>query len=175
MGPAEDTRSKRAEEFLWNHYRRALERNGQAEAALELRHHLMARQTGVSERDGFTSVTFDVHLRTSEFSVKLNAEDGETLGWYFDLLAEDSNDTLPAAEAQRAAETAAQPPPDAVLAYARYEDVAGRSVFVAHWGRVVDGVPVERDYIHAYVNGRTGRVFGVFRKWHDITYTFGAR
>ena len=175
MSAARDTQAGRAEEFLWSRYRRALERAGQGEAAMQLRHLAQARQTGVHEQNGFNTISFDLYLRTSDYSVKLNAEDGVLLGWYFDLLAEDGGNTISAPDAQRAAEQAAEPPADAVLAYARYEEVAGRPIFVAHWNHVVQGVPVERDYIHVYVNGKSGRVFGLFRKWHVVDSTFGPR
>lgn len=175
MSPEDDPRSARAEELLWDHYRRALERSGQPDAASHLRHQAMARRSEIREAQGFTTVRFDVYLKTSDYSVQLNAEDGAVLGWYFDLLGENSADKITTADALRAAEEAAQPPADAVLAYARYEDVGGRLVFVAHWGRVLDGVPVERDFLHVYVNGSTGRAFGLFRKWHDVDYAFRER
>jgi hypothetical protein len=175
MAPDDNPRVARAEEFLWDHYRRALERAGQGDAALQLRHQAMVRRTKVRDQAGFTTVGFDVYLNTSDYSVKLNAEDGAGLGWQFPLLGENGGSSLPPADALRAAEEAARPPAGAVLAYARYEDVGGRPVFVARWHHTQDGIPVERDFIHVYVNGATGRAFGVFRRWHGVDYAFGQR
>jgi hypothetical protein len=175
MALEDDPRVAKAEELLWGHYRRAMERAGQGDQAIYLKHHAKARPAGLKEDGGLTTIRFDMHLRASDYSVKLNAQDGGLAGWQFPLLGTDPGQVLSSGDALHAAEEAAKPPADAVLAYARYEEVAGRPVFVARWHHVVKGVPVERDCIHVLVNGKSGRVFGFYRKWHDVHEDFSDR
>lgn len=175
MALDDDPRAANAEELLWDHYRRALERSRRGDAALHLRHQAKARRTAIREGDGLTTVSFDMYLRTSEYSVKLNAEDGAIMGWQFPLLGEGAGSDLSTADALRVAEEAARPPAGAVLAYARYEDIGGAPVFVARWHHVEDGIPIERDFIQVHVNGASGRAFGVFQRWHNVDVTFGER
>ena len=175
MALEDDPRVSKAEELLWDHYRRAMERAGQGEQALYLKQHAKARPANLKEEGGLTTIRFDMHLRASDYSVKLNAQDGGLAGWQFPLLGEDPGRVLSSGDALMVAQEAAKPPADAVLAYSRYEEVAGRPVFVARWHHAVKGVPVERDYIHVLVNGKTGRVFGLYRKWHDVDSSFSER
>ena len=175
MAVADDPRALKAEELLWGHFRRAMERAGKGEEALYLRHQAKARAAVLKEEKGLTTIGFDMYLRVTDYSLKLNARDGSLTGWQFPLLGENPGRDLPPPDALSLAQKEAKPPADAVLAYARYEEVAGRPVFVARWHRVREGVPIERDFIHVLVNGKSGRVFGLYRKWHDIDFTFTER
>ncbi len=175
MDAGADPRAARAEEFIWNLYRRAMERAGQGEQALYLRQHAKLRPASVKEAKGFTTMGFDVFLRASDYSLKRNASDGSLAAWQFPLLAESPGRDLTIAEALERATEAAQPPADAVLAWARYEEAAGQPVFAARWHHEKDGIPVERDYIHVLVNGKTGRPFALYRKWHDVDFSYTER
>jgi hypothetical protein len=175
MAIEDDPRAPKAEEHLWAHYRRAMERSGQGDQAIYLRHQARARPASLKEEGGLTTIGFDMHLRASDYSLKLNPHDGGLAGWQFPLLAENPGRDLMPSDILVTAQEAATPPAGAVLAYSRYEEVAGRPVFVARWHHIKDGVPVERDFIHVLVNGKSGRVFGLFRKWHDVDYEFSER
>jgi hypothetical protein len=158
----------RAEQFLFQIIRRDMERQGEAEAVLYLRHLLSARVESVQQQGQFSRIRFKMYQRTSDYSVQLNAVTGEQTGWYFSALAADPSDAFATEKALQAATRAAQPPDDAVLEHAGYEEQGEEPVFVAHWKHVVNGLPVERDFIHVLVNGASGRAFAVQRCWHAV-------
>lgn len=163
------------ENYIWDYFRRHLERAGQGEATLHLQYFLKAQARETVREGKLVTHRFDLYHRVSDYSVELNAQDGSLMGWYFALLAEKSSDALPQEEVLEAAETAALPPSTARLTTAQYEEMGGQKVFIARWNHEENGVPVERDYIQVMVNGKTGHPFAFSRKWHQLSFTFTER
>jgi hypothetical protein len=163
-----DPQVARAEEFVFEIIRRDMERQGEGEAVLYLGHLLSARAESVQPQGPFRRIRFKMYQRTSDYSLQLNAVTGEQTGWYFSALAVDPGNEVTAEKALQMATRAAQPPEGAVLEHSGYEDQGEEPVFVARWKHVEKGLPVERDFIHAMVNGATGRTFAVQRCWHAV-------
>jgi hypothetical protein len=158
-----------AEETVFRLLAAALERQeGGAEALLYLRHILSARVQGEKRDGGLRRVRLRLYQRTSDYSVQLSAVTGEQRGWHFHELGRESDDSVEPERALEAAKAAAAPPEGAELAHSGYEDQGGEPVFVARWRHVVNGIPVERDFIHVLVNGSTGKAFLVQRSWHAV-------
>lgn len=147
----------------------ALEREEDGpEALLYLRHILSARLEGERRDGGVRRLRFRLCQRTSDYAVQLSAITGEQTGWHFHELGRDSDDSLDAAQALEIATAAAAPPEGAELEHSGYEEQGGEPVFVARWRHLVNGIPVERDFIHVLVNGSTGKPFLVQRSWHAV-------
>ena len=162
------SRLARAEDFVFQSLQAQLERRGEPEALLYLRHLVSAHVESVKSEGTRRRLRFKLYQRTSDYSVQLNAVTGELRGWYFAALREHAGNDVDPAEALAIATAAAEPPSDAVLEHSGYEEQGDEPVFVARWHHVVDGVRVERDYIHVLVNGGTGRAFMVQRHWHEL-------
>jgi hypothetical protein len=167
----EDRKAATGLSFIWEYLRRRLETEGEAEAALQLQHYLMARLAGRLKTGQLETLQFNMFQRVSDYSVLLNAEDGELMGWSFPLLAEDPGKTVSVDEATKKAEAVAMPPPGAVLTDALYDEIGDAPVFIARWEHHEESVPVERDYIQVLVNGKSGRPFALSQKWHEVNLT----
>lgn len=177
MAEPESTAS-RAEKYIWQNMQRQLESKGQGAAGVQLQHHLRATLRNVAEQaGGLRTYHFDMQHRVSDYSVTLNAQDGELMGWQFSLLGDDTQGQgeVAAEYATMAAREAAQPPPNAVLSTAEFETVGDRRVFLARWIHQERGVLIERDYIQVLVNSKSGRAFSFSRKWHKINPEFSLR
>ena len=111
--------------------------------------------------------TYAVYSRLSDCSLRLNALNGETISWYLDVLASGGTEAMPPDAALALATQVAQPPADAVLDGAGYETMAGRSFYRARWRHVVNGVPVEGDYVEVLVNGKHQKAFSLSRVWRE--------
>jgi hypothetical protein len=147
----------------------ALERHeGGSEALLYLRHILSARFEGERREGRVRRVRMRLYQRTSDYSVQLSAVTGEQRGWHFHELGRSSDDAVEPARALEIARVAAEPPEGAELEHSGYEEQGGEPVFVARWRHIVNGIPVERDFIHVLVNGSTGKAFLVQRCWHAV-------
>jgi hypothetical protein len=147
---------------------RDLERQGTPEAIQYLQYLIQARPEAVERKGPYKRVTFGMYQRVSEYSAKYSPVTGEQRSWLFPAFAERCARGLTKAQALEVAKKAANPPEDAVLDVADYEEQAGEEVFVARWGHVVNGIRVERDYIQVLVNGALGRAFAVHRHWHTV-------
>jgi hypothetical protein len=147
---------------------RDLERQGTPEAIQYLQFLIQARPEAVERKGAYKRVTFGMYQRISEYSTKYSPVTGEQRSWLFAAFAERCGRGLSKAQALEVATKAANPPEDAVLEVADYEEQAGEEVFVARWGHVVNGIRVERDYIQVLVNGALGRAFAVHRHWHTV-------
>src|SRR5688572_32890543 len=90
------------------------------------------------------------------------------MAWFFDALMLRSLPGLAEGPCLEAASAEAAPPDDAELEVATFEEQGDASVFIARWRHVVEGVPVERDYIQVLVNPRTGKPFALHRRWHTV-------
>ena len=157
-----------AEPVVWSVYRRELEARGNAEETLYLQHLLKAIPKEVQAKGDYKHVPFDIYQRLSDYSARYNVQTGEQMSWIFHALMEEPGRRMEPQAGIAAAEAAAQPPEDAVQELAEYQEQGGNPVFVVRWTHHVSGVPVERDFIQALVNGRTEKVFAVHRKWHEI-------
>jgi len=164
----EDPSIQRARDAVFRVIERDLERQETPEAILTLRHFLQARAEKVEQQGPYKRVSFGMYQRISEYAARYSPVTGEQRSWLFTAFAERCRKGLSKAQALELATKAANPPEDAVLEVADYEEQAGDEVFVARWAHVVEGVRVERDYIQVLVNGELGRVFAVHRNWHTV-------
>lgn len=161
----------RAEGHLWDYLKRQLEAEGNGETAGQLRHFLLARAGEPVVRGGLALVAFEMFHRVSDYSIQLNANTGEVMAWYFDLLEAGPGKKLGRAEALAAAVREAGLPAGAVLESAAYEDAGDEPAFVARWGHEEGGIPVEKDFIQVQLNGNTGHTFALNRRWHAVDPT----
>jgi hypothetical protein len=159
-----------AEKHLWDYLRRQVEKSGNPDASSYLTHFLMAKPLDPMVRGDIRLVPFEMYHRVSDYSTQLFAKDGTVLSWYFELLAEQGGKDLPVEKALEAAQAEAKPPKEAVLRKSAYETVAGAPVFIARWEHEENGIPVEKDYIHVQVNGKSGRPFALNRRWHALDF-----
>lgn len=165
----EDSQSiERARDAVFRVLRRDLERQGTPEAVQYLEHLIQARAETVEPKGPYRRVKLGMYQRVSEYSAKYSPVTGEQRSWLFPAFAERCGRGLTKAQAIEVAKKAAQPPEDAVLEVADYEEQAGEEVFVARWAHFVNGIRVERDYIQVLVNGALGRAFAVHRNWHTV-------
>jgi len=153
-----------------------LEREGAAAGrpvqAAQLGEHLKLQARGPVAAG--VPTTYAVYSRLSDCSLRLNALNGETISWYLDVLASGGTEAMPPDAALALATQVAQPPADAVPDGAGYETMAGRCFFRARWRHVVNGVPVEGDYIEVLVNGKHQKAFSLSRVWRDPRIGRGA-
>ncbi|MBN1208023.1 MAG: hypothetical protein JXB05_24375 [Myxococcaceae bacterium] len=167
--PPEDPEAiERARAAVFRVLERDLERQETPEAIQYLQYFIQARPEGVEQQGPYKRVTFGMHQRISEYSTRYSPVTGEQRSWLFAAFSERCGRGLTKAQALEVAKKAAQPPEDAVLEVADYEEQAGEEVFVARWGHFVNGIRVERDYIQVLVNGAMGRAFAVHRNWHTV-------
>ena len=159
-----------AEEALWATFRRRLEQTGGAESLLYLRYFVKANLEQVEAAGPYTRYRFGLYQRASEYSAAYNAMSGERLSWLFDLLRAGSEPGLDRDACLRLARAVAQPPSDAVLEAATFDEQGGATVFVARWAHTHDGTPVEGDFIQVLVNPKTGKPFAQHRKWHRVDF-----
>jgi len=159
-----------AEDRLWEYLEGQLKKQGQADATEYLRHFLKPQAGEPVIRGDLTMVPFDMYHRVSDYTSKLDASDGSIMGWHFQVLADDPGDAIPAADALKAAEAEAAPPAGAALKVSEYERSADAPFFVARWEHEENGIPVEMDYIHVLVNGKSGRPYALYRKWHTLDF-----
>jgi hypothetical protein len=159
-----------AENHLWDYLRGQLEQQGKGESAGYLRHFLMAQAGEPKLRGELARVPFDMYHRVSDYTVKMDAMDGSVMGWHFELLAGDPGKSVPEDKALANAQAEANLPPGAVPKVSEYEAMGDTPVFVARWEHEENGIPVERDFIHVLVNGKSGHPFALYRKWHALDF-----
>jgi hypothetical protein len=164
-----------AEPVVWDALKADLWNRGQADQALTLQHQRRALLDRVVDEGPYRRVRFILWDRLSDYSAQYNTVTGEPLSWLFGALLRGSSDEMDKEEGLALAQEAAQPPPEAVLEQADYQVQGGQPVFVVRWAHHHDGIPVERDYIQALVNGATRRVVAVHRKWHEVDPAPSAR
>jgi hypothetical protein len=73
------------------------------------------------------------------------------------------------------AQAVAQPPPEAVLQEAHYEQQADQTFFLARWLHYEKDILVEKDYIQVLINGNTKKAFSCHRSWHRVMLEFMER
>jgi hypothetical protein len=157
-----------AAEAVFASLQRRLENDGEGDAALYLRHLLRVVPVGSEEAGPYRRHRVRLYQRASDYSARYNAVTGERLSWLFEMLGRGARPGLSSEECLRIAIQIAQPPADAVLEAAAFEQAAADTVFRARWMHVRDGVPVEYDYIQVLVNPATGHAFAHHRKWHAV-------
>ncbi len=138
---------------------------GRPARASDLGEHLrLGPVDGTSSQDG-APMSVGVNSRLSACSIRLNASTGETISWYLDFLAIGCDASMPPADAVALAIQVAEPPADAVLEESGYDNMAGRSFFRVRWKHVIEGIPVEGDYIDVLINGKHRKVFSLSKVW----------
>jgi hypothetical protein len=163
-----DERVDNAEAFMWAQLNKSLERQGNPEAVLYVRHLIKARPEAPSTEGPYTRVRLTLLQRTSRYNSRYSAVTGERLAWHMDELGADSRKRLPEAELMEVARRAAEPPADAVLVSSGFHSILSNVTFRAHWKHYVDGVEVEGDNIHVSVNASHGKVYSLSRQWRDV-------
>lgn len=158
-------------EAFWEIMRLRLEAQGTPEAAIYLEYHLKAVPVGEEVAGSRRRHQLELYQRISDYTSRYNANTGERIAWHFDALREDASRDLPESETLASAARAAEPPPDAILDVAEYEEHGGEPVFIARWRHEREGIPIERDAIHTLVNGSTGKVFSFYKRWHEVNET----
>lgn len=116
-------------------------------------------------------VRIDVRRKLATARTTHQVRDESRLSWSIDALARGSDASVSAEQCMAAATRAADPPADAELIEHGWDRSSGSTEYRAVWSHRVDGVQVERDRIEVWVNGRTGRVCAVVRRWHAIDRT----
>lgn len=124
---------------------------------------------------GYTRVRCAVYMNASTCSVTYNATTQERRSFYFASLAAGSTDERSPEECLAAATTEANPPANASLASAEYEEQGGVKRFAVVWLHYENDVEVEGDEIFALVNGHTGKVFALTRKWRTLDTSYSVR
>jgi hypothetical protein len=157
-----------AESALWRLLRNICKSKGDMDELENLQTLYRVEPVEVSQEGQFTRVCFTMYEHFSDYNSTYNAQTGEQMSWMFNLLADNLSQRLSEEECLQRAEKAAHLPEGAVMKSSGYVEQGGQAVFMARWGHQVDGVSVERDYIMVLVNGTTGDVFGIHRKWHEI-------
>lgn len=114
----------------------------------------------------------EVEVRAAEQSVvaRIDAETGETLGWRYPKRAISSPIVkLTEEEAIRIARSEVEIPSDAQLDGVELlnRGVTG-SVYIVKWKHVVDGIPVEDDFIAVKINPETKEVVSATKNWSVI-------
>jgi len=170
-----DAQAAAAEAVVWDALKADLWNRGQADRVLTLQHERRAELDSVADEGPYRRVRFALFRRRCDYAAQCNATTGEELSWLFGSLLRGSSDEMDKEQGLALAQEAAQPPPEAVLEQADYQVQGGQPVFVVRWAHHHDGIPVERDYIQALVNGATRRVVAVHRKWHDVDPAPSAR
>jgi hypothetical protein len=165
-----------AETFLWAHLRRKVARVD-TEAAERLREFVQAVDVEPPGDlpSGAGLIRFELRYRLGELSIELDARTAELASWTFPLLRDADGARPSDAEATRLAEAASDPPADAVLASAEWENMGGLDVYVVRWEHHEDGVLVERDYVQVLVSAQSGRTFSVSRRWHTVDENWSER
>ena len=118
---------------------------------------------------GYTIVRMKVFGEYSTYSARYNARTGEQVSMTMGALMKNPGRDLTRDEAVEAAAALLQPPADAVLDVAEYDEAAGEPFFVVGWTHQHQGAPVERDAIQAMFNGKTKRIFSWSRRWHVVS------
>ncbi|MEO8280517.1 MAG: hypothetical protein ABI564_12555 [Ideonella sp.] len=140
---------------------------GRPANASDLGEHLQLAPVGGKTAQDGAPIPLAVYSRLSTCSIRLNATTGETISWYLDFLALGCDASMPPADAVALATQVAEPPANAVLDESGYDIMAGRSFFRARWKHVLDGIPVEGDYIEVLINGKHRKVFSLSKVWRD--------
>jgi len=114
----------------------------------------------------------EVEVRAAEQSVvaRIDEETGETLGWRYPKRAIGSPIIkLTEEEAIRIARSEVDIPGDAQLDGV---ELLGRgaagSVYIVKWKHVVDGIPVEGDFVAVKINPETKEIISVTSNWSVI-------
>jgi len=114
---------------------------------------------------------FQVRVHTwrhwSDALVKLNADNGELLGYAVDRFDDaPTPNELTEEEALGAAAKTIEIPPDAELADFQHVDFPhGRKMVLLEWVHVVNGIRVEGDFLRIVLHPDTHRVIEYDRKW----------
>lgn len=111
----------------------------------------------------------DVEVRSPEkrMVVRIEEDTGETVGWrYPDVTVGSQRVNITQEEARRKAEEEVDIPEDATYESTRLlrRGSAGYTYSV-RWGHVLDGIPVEGDFLVVKINPETGEVTSVTKNW----------
>ncbi|MBX7082035.1 MAG: hypothetical protein K1X88_22705 [Nannocystaceae bacterium] len=114
-------------------------------------------------------VRVQVMRRLGTATTSHQARDDARLAWSIDTLTDDSAAIVSPEQCLAAAVAAADAPADATLVEHGWVRDAGQTEYCVRWEHRADGLVIERDRIEVRVNGRSGRVFSVVRRWHAPT------
>ncbi|MFC1706001.1 hypothetical protein ACFL59_04155 [Planctomycetota bacterium] len=104
----------------------------------------------------------------TDISVELDADSGDMLAWSDPGGFEPGGEPeVSDEEAIEIARSVVDVPPDATLLAVEEDDFGDTPRVIVAWAHKHHDIPVEGDGISVFLNGVTGRVMSVFRKWRD--------
>jgi hypothetical protein len=163
--PATPASLTAVDNWFFTMLQRELELKGQGQATGALRKNLKLSVVDPGIPDGNQHLKMKLCQRLTKCSIRLNARSGETVSWYVDFIAKNGDRSMSRDDALDLATQVADPPDDAQLVHADYEDSGTGAIFRARWAHVQDTLPVEGDYIEVLINGRNRHPFAFRRVW----------
>ncbi len=130
---------------------------------------LRLRAGAVTREGGLRRVSLQVMRKLATATTTHQLRDDARLSWSIDTLLADSAAIVAPEQCLAAAVAAAEAPAEATLVEHGWVRDAGQLEYCVRWEHRRDGLLVERDRIEVRVNGRSGRVFSVVRRWHAPT------
>jgi hypothetical protein len=165
---AETPEARGATPLIWKILKGDMEAQGHAKEAPMLPQVIKPVPVALKPEGKVKRVQYTMHQRLSDYSASYYSVSGEQRSWYFAALKSKPGDAMAKDEGIAIATKAARPPVDAQLETAEYDNVAGDPVFLVRWKHVINGTPVEKDYIQVLVNGATRKAFSLHRRWHNV-------
>ncbi len=147
---------------------RDLEARGSANARAFLPKQVRLKHERTGPSGALRVVSFNIFSRFSTYSASYNARNAQQNSMLLQAWIKGAGNELAQDEAVAIATKALNPPPQAVLETAQYDEAGGEPFFLVRWRHVHENVPVERDFIQVLINGQSRRIFAWHRKWHEI-------
>ena len=118
---------------------------------------------------GLLKKVSEVEVRTADkrMVVRIEEDTGETVGWrYSDVTIASQKVKITKEDALKIAENEVEMPDDAVFDSIRLlKRGAVGYTYTVKWNHVVDGIPVDGDFIVVKINPETGEVTSVTKNW----------
>ncbi|MFO0636035.1 MAG: hypothetical protein U0168_24620 [Nannocystaceae bacterium] len=129
---------------------------------------LRLRAGAVTREGGLRRVSLQVMRKLATATTTHQLRDDARLSWSIDTPWPTRRRSSPE-QCLAAAIAAAEAPAEASLVEHGWVRDAGQLEYCVRWEHRREGLLVERDRIEVRVNGRSGRVFSVVRRWHAPT------
>lgn len=157
------------EGWVWATLGRDLDARGSSEARPFLPKQLKARHDRTVELAGHKVVGFTLLSRFSSYAASYDPGSGAQLSATWERLAGDPGMDMTVEEGIRLATETLQPPPEARLETAAYDQAGEEPFLVVRWAHYHEGVKVERDFLQAFINGKSRKIFSWRRRWHQVS------
>jgi len=170
-----DTQTKdKAEELCKSQIARNI-KTSDKKAIEELIDESIGLKISAIHEDEFKTYEFNVCQIISRFDVKHNAVTGQFVSYFFDALMDQKKIKFSEEECLRIAIRTLDRETGAVMDSYGFEKHGGYEVFIARWRHEHESILVEGDFIHVLINGRTGKVISVVKKWHEVDVQYSER